>query len=106
MNRTVSKKGETVRDVRYAYERGITIEQISRETGKSIKAFRCSQRRLKIVLKTESTRKPWGSLKEKIFNTETRKYNVKDLAEMLGTTRYTVYSLCTRYNMPLKRIYE
>ncbi len=106
MNRTVSKKGETIRDVRYAYERGITIEQISRETGKSIKAFKCSQRRINIVLKTESTRKEWGSLKQKIVNMDTYNYTVKELSEMLGTTRYTIYALCTRHDMPFKRIYE
>jgi hypothetical protein len=106
MNRTVSKKGETIRDVRYAYEGGITIEQISRETGKSIKAFKCSQRRINIVLKTESTRKEWGSLKQKIVNMDTYNYTVKELSEMLRTTRYTIYALCTRHDMPFKRIYE
>ena len=101
-----SKKGETIRDVRYAYENGITIEQISRQTGKSIKAFKCSQRRINIVLKSESLRKQYGSLKQKIINMDTHNYTVKEMAKMLETTKDAVYALCTRHDMPFKRVYE
>jgi hypothetical protein len=103
MSEFESKRGPTIRDVRFGCKMGMTAQQISALTGRSISAVRCCQYRLNVKLKSEFGRKEWGSLKKKIISIDTHNYTAQELSEMLGTSRYAIYSLCTRHNKKLKK---
>lgn len=91
------KQGATLRAVRMAQQEGVTIQQLSRVTGKSVNALRSSAKRYNIKLKSEFNKLEWGSLKQKLVNMDTTKYTVRQVAEMLGTSIYTIYSLGGRH---------
>lgn len=96
-------QGETLKSVRIAYRDGVTIQQLSRTTGKTVNAIRSSAKRYNIKLKTEFNKQAWGSLKHKVVNMETEKYTAKEVANMLGTSIYTIYSLGVRHNCNFKK---
>jgi hypothetical protein len=97
------KQGETLMAVRMAQRDGITLQELSRITGKSVHAIRSSGRLVGIKLKSEFNKKEYGSLKDKLYNIDTSQYTCGELAQIIDTGKYTVYSLCTRYNLPLKK---
>lgn len=100
----MSRAGLTKKAVQHAWENDITVEELSKSTGKSILALRCCATRLKLRLKSSlNKRAGWGSLKEKIIALDTHNYIAKDVAEKIGTTIFSVYSLCARHNKILKK---
>ena len=96
------KQGRTLRAVKMAQEEGITIEELSRITKISVKAIRSSASRIKTILISESPKIMRGMLKEQLLEIDTKKYTAKEVAEMLGTSIYTIYSLGARYNLNFK----
>jgi hypothetical protein len=96
------KQGATLRAVRMAEQEGVTIQQLSRVTGKTCNALRSSAKRYNIKLKSEFKRLEWGSLKQKLVHMDTKKYTAKQVAEMLGTSIYTIYSLGARHDCVFK----
>lgn len=100
----MSRAGPTKKAVQNAWENDITVEELSKSTGKSISALRCCATRLKLRLKSSLNKKAsWGSLKEKIIALDTHNYIAKEVAEKIGTTIFSVYSLCARHNKILKK---
>ena len=96
------KQGHTLRAVKMAQEEGITIEELSRITKKSVKAIRSSASRIKTKLISDSPKIMHGMLKEQLLGMDTGKYTAREVAEMLGTSIYTIYSLGARYNLNFK----
>jgi transposase len=96
------KQGSTLRAVKMAQEEGLTIEEISRITGKSVSSLRSSASRINTRLISESPRIMRGMLKEQLFEMDTMKYTAREAADMLGTSIYTIYSLGARYNRNFK----
>lgn len=97
------KQGETLMAVRMAHKSGMTLQELSRVTGKSVHAIRSSGRLVGIKLKSEFNKKEYGSLKNKLYSIDTGQYTAGELAQILDTGKSTVYSLCTRYDFPLKK---
>ena len=97
------KQGETLMAVRMAHKSGMTLQELSRVTGKSVHTIRSSGRLVGIKLKSEFNKKEYRSLKDKLYNIDTGQYTAGELAQILDTGKYTVYSLCTRYDLPLKK---
>lgn len=97
------KQGETLIAVRKAQQSGMTLQELSRVTGKSQYAIRSCQRRIGVRLKTEFVRNEWGSLKQKLVNMDTTKYTAKEVSKMLNTSIYTIYSLGSRHNCMFKK---
>lgn len=96
------KQGRTLRAIKMAQEEGITIEELSRITKKSVKAIRSSASRVNTRLISESPKIMRGMLKEQLLEMDTERYTAKEVAEMLGTSIYTIYSLGARYNRNFK----
>lgn len=99
----MSRAGLTKKAVQHAWENGITIEELCKTTGKSIASIRSCSTRLKLRLNNNSKKIPWGHLKQKILNINTEDYTAMELAEMLGTTVFSVYSMCARHDKILKK---
>lgn len=89
--------------VKNAYKDGVSIQQLSKLSGKSLSSIRSCQRRNKIKLNSESVKSAWGSLKQKILKINTSIYTAKEVAKILNTSIYSVYSLCSRHNLNLKK---
>lgn len=97
------KQGETLLAVLLAERDGTTLQELSRITGKSQSAIRSSGGRVGIKLRSEFNRAPWGSLKDKLFSIDTSQYTAGEIAQMFNASKYTIYSLCTRSDLPLKK---
>ena len=97
------KQGETLLAVMLAQKAGTTLQELSRITGKSRSAIRSSGGRAGIKLKSEFNRAAWGSVKNRLHRINTGKYTCGEIAQMLDASKYTIYSLCTRSNLPLKK---
>lgn len=96
------RQGSTLRAVKMAQDEGLTIEELSRITGKSISAIRSSASRVNTRLISESPKIMRGMLKDQLLNMNTTKHTAREVADMLGTSIYTIYSLGARYNKNFK----
>lgn len=99
----MSRAGLTKKAVQHAWENNISIEELSKTTGKSLASLRSCSTRLKLRLKNNSKKIPWGHLKHKIVNMNTKDYTAMEVAEMLGTSIFSVYSMCARHDKILKK---
>jgi hypothetical protein len=97
------KQGETLLAVMLAEKSGTTLQELSRITGKSRSAIRSSGGRIGIKLKSEFNRAAWGSVKSSLHKINTAEYTCGEIAQMLDASKYTIYSLCTRDGLPLKK---
>jgi hypothetical protein len=97
------KQGETLLAVMLAEKSGTTLQELSRITGKSRSAIRSSGGRIGIKLKSEFNRAAWGSVKSRLHRINTAEYTCGEVAQMLDASKYTIYSLCTRDGLPLKK---
>jgi transposase len=95
-------RGSTTRAVKKASEEGVSIQELSKATGKSKDALRSAASRLNIKLKTDRNRIGWGDLKQRLVNMNTKNYTPKEVAEMLGTSIWTIYSMGARHNCLFK----
>ena len=96
-------RGSTTRAVKKASEEGVSIQELSKATGKSTDALRSAASRLNIKLKTDRNRIGWGDLKQRLVNMNTKDYTPKEVAEMLGTSIWTIYSMGARHNCLFKQ---
>jgi DNA-directed RNA polymerase specialized sigma24 family protein len=95
-------RGSTTKAVKNASENGVSIEETSKITGKSMDALRSAASRLNIKLKTDRNRIGWGNLKQQLVSMDTKSYTAREVAEMLGTSIYTIYSMGARHNCLFK----
>lgn len=97
------KQGSSKKIVLDAYEKGITIQELCRITGKSYYSIKSCETRCNIKLKSESGRGKWGGLKQEITKQNYWDINVAEAAIKFNTTIASVYSLATRHNIEFRK---